>query len=254
MGRRAFTTKRKTRLGEITTGRVAPHQTTIFVAGLAGWGRYRSIFNPVETTGVVRQPNKGFCDRRADFRSGGGAMTDAGQPGGINNFLQTDTDAQKASYCKFDYKTTLSVPPFKTFQKDIYCRSPTWIPYIDSCDVMINFHDQARIRAALLQCASLGETEATLQVQRYDYGLYAQPYLEVEWCVPPVQLRPSYTIPCWRNQQYSQRFTFGAENAMNNCTFQGIRLDSMPSLISVHVTDGESQKKMDDTDAFGERS
>ena len=218
-------------------------------AGLVGWGRYRSIFNPVETTGVVRQPNKGFCDRRADFRSGGGAMTDAGQPGGVNNFLQTNNDAEKASYCKFDYKTTLSVPPFKTFQKDIYSRSPTWIPYIDSCDVMINFHDEARIRGALLQCSSLGETVARNAVQRYDYGLYAQPYLEVEWCVPPVQLRPSYTIPCWRNQHYSQRFTFDAGNALKNCTFQGIRLDSMPSLISVHVTDGESQKKMDDSDA-----
>ena len=97
---------------------------------------------------------------------------------------------------------------------------------------MLNFFDQARVKSALLQCASLGETLATT-FQSYDYAFYAQPYLEVEWCVPPVQLRPSYTLPCWRNQHYSQRLTFDAANGAKRCTFQGIRLDSMPSLITL---------------------
>ena len=206
----------------------------------AGWARYRSIFNPADSDHNAIQINKGFVSRRADFRSGGGAMTDAGEPGGINDFARDS----EVNYCKYDYKTTLSVPPFKTFQKDIYSRSPTWIPYIDSCDVMLNFFDQARVKSALLQCASLGETLATTMVQSYDYAFYAQPYLEVEWCVPPVQLRPSYTLPCWRNQHYSQRLTFPVANGAKRCTFQGIRLDSMPSLISVHVTDGDDFKRI----------
>ncbi len=209
-----------------------------------GFGRVRQIFNPGEADGGALMQNKGFMDRRADLRSGGGALMDDGTEGGIN-----DTDRTSAvTYIKYDYKTTLSVPPFKTFQKDIYSRSPTWIPYIDSCDVMLNFYGQDRVKSALLQCASFGEAGNPSFVQDYDYAFYAQPYLEVEWCVPPVQLRPSYTLPCWRNQHYSQRFAFDANaDQKKRCTFQGIRLDSMPSLISVHVTDGDDFKRISGT-------
>lgn len=64
----------------------------------AGWARYRSIFNPADSDNNIAQINKGFVDRRADFRSGGGAMTDAGEPGGINNFARNQT----VNYCKYD--------------------------------------------------------------------------------------------------------------------------------------------------------
>ena len=226
-------------------GGVAADNVNATANARLGWGRYRSIFNPAESAFNGFQVNKGFINRRQDFRSGGGALTDAGLPGGINVF--TRGGVNNTSYCKYDYKTTLSVPPFKTFQKDIYSRSPTWIPYIDSCDVMLNFHDQDRVKSALLACSSIGEGEGTQFVQSYDYGLYAQPYLEVEWCVPPVQLRPSYTIPCWRNQHYSQQFPVA--DTKKPCTFQGIRLDSMPSLISVHVTDGDDFKRITGSNA-----
>ena len=188
-------------------GGVAADNVNATAGARLGWGRYRSIFNPAESAFNGFQVNKGFINRRQDFRSGGGALTDAGLPGGINIFTRGGGVAN-TSYCKYDYKTTLSVPPFKTFQKDIYSRSPTWIPYIDSCDVMLNFHDQSRVKSALLACSSIGEGEGVQFIQSFDYGLYSQPYLEVEWCVPPVQLRPSYTIPCWRNQHYSQRIQF----------------------------------------------
>ena len=79
---------------------------------------------------------------------------------------------------------------------------------------------------------------------QYDFGFYAQPYLKVEWVVPPVQLRPSYTLPAWRNQHYSQVVPFTAAETSKAVTFQGIRMDSLPSLISVHVTDVEAYKVM----------
>ena len=217
---------------------IAPHNNLVTAGSKPGWARYRSLFNPAADANNTFEANKGFIDRRADFISGGGALADDETRGGINDFARNSI----VNYCKYDYKTTLSIPPFKTFQKDIYSRSPTWIPYIDSCDVMLNFWDQPRVKAALLQCASISETAAPNMVVQYSYGLYDQPYLEVEWCVPPVQLRPSYTIPCWRNQHYSQRFTFPVGDGRKRCTFQGIRLDSMPSLISVHVTDSDATK------------
>ena len=105
----------------------------------------------------------------------------------------------------------------KTFQKDIYCRTPSWIPYADSIDLMLNFKSAIEIKAALMQAPSVGEVVSSggraavgTMLQDYSVGFYGQPYLNVEWCVPPVSLRPSYTLPCWRNQHYSQRVSWAA--------------------------------------------
>ena len=184
------------------------------------------------TVGWAINPNKGFIERRADWRSGGGA---AG--GGCNDFnREADAPGVDTNYVKYDYRTTVCIPPFKTFSKDIYCRTPTFIPYLDSCDLMFTFKAVNKIKAALLQCASLGEGRNTAVLQDYDFGFYAQPYLVCEWVVPPVSLRPSYTLPCWRNQTYTQRLNFPVADDAMAVTFQGIRLDAMPSLISVTRT------------------
>ena len=205
-----------------------------------GLARVRNIYAGCESAAVKTEPNKGFIERRADMRSGGGAdPIGATQYAGISDYAHNVAN----NYIKYDYKTTLVIPPFKTFNKDIYCRSPSWIPYCDSCDLMLNFLDEFRVKEALLQCASMYESRNTSQ--DYDIGFYKQPFLTVEWVVPPVQLRPSYTLPCWRNQHFSQRIPFTAvEDGYKTCTFQGIRLDSMPSLISLHVTDGPDHKRM----------
>ena len=212
----------------------------IVANSLGGFDRVRNIFSPAGgaagNANHAMMVNKGFMERRADFRSGAGG-------GGMSTF---DPDGGgRGSYCKYEYKTTLCIPPFKTFNKDIYSRSATWIPYADSIDLMLNFKATDQIKAALLQCASLGEGRNTVAVQDYDFAFYDQPSVSVEWCVPPVALRPSYTLPCWRNQHYSQRITLGADDATKQITFQGIRLDALPSLISLHVTDGPTYKKMD---------
>ena len=115
---------------------------------------------------------------------------------------------------------------------------------------MLNFLDESHVKAALLQCASQNEAVNASMVADFDIGFYKQPFLTVEWVVPQVQLRPSYTLPCWRNQHFSQRVEFAAgEDGYKQVTFQGIRLDSMPSLISVHVTDGPDLKVMGHTAA-----
>ena len=202
--------------------------------------RVRNIFQGTEG-GMAVRPNVGYCQRRADFRSGGGAIDGGVKPttaDATNGFFSDDVN----NYVKYDYRTTLSIPPFKTFNKDIYCRTPTWIPYADSIDLQLSFKSVEEVKAALIQCASMKESTNAEFINRYDYGFYAQPYLKVEWVVPPVQLRPSYTLPCWRNQHYSQVV---AANAAKAVTFQGIRMDSLPSLISVHVTDGPAYKKVD---------
>ena len=67
--------------------------------------------------------------------------------------------------------------------------------------------------------------------------------------MPPVALRPSYTLPCWRNQSYTQQITLNAADETKQVTFQGIRLDALPSLISLHVTDGPEYKKISYADA-----
>ena len=191
--------------------------------------------------GGMKPPhNAGYQARRADLRSGGGAVGGGILPDDGTGAVAATT----GSFFKYDYRTTLCIPPFKTFNKDIYCRTPTWIPYADSVDLQLSFKAVNHIKAALLQCASMRESSNTAMVQLYDFGFYAQPYLKVEWVVPPVQLRPSYTLPAWRNQHYSQVVPFGAAETAKAVTFQGIRMDSLPSLISVHVTDAEEYKVM----------
>ncbi len=208
--------------------------------------RLRGMWNPHERVdGGCKPCNKGFIARRADFRSGGGAVDGGVLPNTIAGWSHGTND----NYVKYDYRTTLAIPPFKTFNKDIYCRSPTFIPYADSIDLQLSFKSVQEIKAALLQAACRKEAGNTLMLQSYDFGFYAQPYLKVEWVVPPVQLRPSYTLPCWRNQHYSQVVPFAAADGKKAVTFQGIRMDSLPSLISVHVTDASIYKQMNLFDA-----
>ena len=216
-------------------------------AGEVGIAQVRNWYSGNEgSMGTIR--NKGFIERRADFRSGGGASG-----GGVSNFVRTGAGGIQ-NYVKYDYRTTICCPPFKTFNKDIYCRTPTWIPYADSVDLMLSFKSTNEIKAALIQSASIFESRNTVTLQDYDFGFYAQPYLVVEWCVPPVSLRPSYTLPCWRNQSYSQQVAFPAGADARQVSFQGIRLDSMPSLISVHVQDGAIFRKLDRTNTLWQRT
>ena len=154
--------------------------------------RVREIFNPFDCNGRGNfNRNKGFIERRQDFRSGGGATLADGTRGGVNAVAAGNAE----NFVRYDYKTTLCIPPFKTFNKDIYCRSPSWIPYCDSCDLQLSFKPYAQQKAALLCAASTGAGDNTSKLYDYDYGLAAQPFLTVEWCVPPVALRPSYTLP-----------------------------------------------------------
>ena len=203
--------------------------------------RVRAIWNPAESDLTTPMVNKGFQARRADMRSGGGA-----ENGGLKPDYVGTTET---SYYKYDYRSCLLVPPFKTFNTDIYARSPSWLPYIDSLDLMLSFKTPNEVKAALFQAASMLEGGNSYKIQNWDIGLYKQPYLEVEWCVPPVQLRPQYVIPSWRNTHYSQRITFPAADDYKLVTFQNIRLDSLSSLISVHTEDSSATKVQDDQTA-----
>ena len=66
-------------------------------AGVDGIAQVRNWYSGNDgNMGTVR--NRGFIERRADFRSGGGA---AG--GGVSDFLRTTVAATRAAYVKYDY-------------------------------------------------------------------------------------------------------------------------------------------------------
>lgn len=68
-----------------------------------GLVRVRNIFNPADPlTGAVAcatMVNKGYCERRADWRSGAGG-------GGFNSFAANGAGANVAPYCKYAYRTS----------------------------------------------------------------------------------------------------------------------------------------------------
>ena len=124
--------------------------------------RVRNIWNPADSDLTTAMVNKGFQARRADLRSGGGA-----EDGGLKPDYASTT---QTSYYKYDYRSCLLVPPFKTFNTDIYSRSPTWLPYIDSLDLMLSFKTPNEVKAALFQAASMLEGGNTYQIQNWDIG------------------------------------------------------------------------------------
>ena len=205
--------------------------------------RTAQIFYPTESEFCRGPVNDSFIERRADLRSGGGASK-----GGIKTDANTFNYASGAAgtYIKYDLKTTLMIPPLSCFSKDLYCRSPTFIPYCDSLDLMLAFKSSPEVKAAILQCASMREGGNEFMIQDYDVSMYANPYLTVEFCVPPVSLRPSYTLPVWRSNCYTQTLEWEhGDDAAKPVSFSGIRLDSFPSLVSIHVEDDDSYKRMD---------
>ena len=69
-------------------------------ADQAGIAQVRNWYSGNDgSMGTMR--NAGFIERRADFRSGGGA-----EAGGVSNWLRTQVAGTRASYVKYDYRTT----------------------------------------------------------------------------------------------------------------------------------------------------
>lgn len=171
-----------------------------------------------------RGANRGFAQRVADFRS------DSDNNGAIVNT---------------DYRTALWVPPFKCFNKDQYSRSPSWIPHADNIDIMISWKRGNALKSALLMAAQKHDFGAAAQVTLVDYSVAyrSQPYLTVEWCVPDFAIPPAISLPCWRTVHYSKDISFaaGAANDSQQVTFQGIRLETLPSLISCHISRTETE-------------
>ena len=169
-----------------------------------------------------RATNKGFEQRAADFRSAG-------------NNQGTSVD--------IDLRTALWVPPFKCFTKDQYSRSPTWLPHCDNIDILISWKRANALKSALLMCAQKGDSGAVGQHSLVDYGIAYRgaPYLTCEWVVPDFAIPPAISLPCWRTVHYSKDIAFAANDTTKPVTFQGLRLETLPSLITVHVARPESE-------------
>ena len=99
-----------------------PHDTVDVIAlSPAGFSQIRGWYNGVDVadhSSYAIVPNRGFIERRADWRSGGGAANGGMRLGAAKSFFREDVNA--ANFVKYDYRTTLCIPPFRTFAKDIY--------------------------------------------------------------------------------------------------------------------------------------
>ena len=183
--------------------------------------RYNSMRAARKTSS--RGDNRGFVQRAAEFRSGSNA-------GGT----QVDVDM----------RTALWVPPFKCFTKDQYSRSPTWLPHCDNIDLLISWKRGNALKSALLMGAQKGDSGAGAQATLVDYEVAYRgvPYLTVEWCVPDFAIPPAISLPCWRTVHYSKDIAFAgnAAGATQQVTFQGIRVETLPSLITCHITRTEA--------------
>ena len=167
-----------------------------------------------------RGANKGFAERCAEFRG------------------QSSDDGATVS---IDYRTALWCPPFKAFNKDQYSRSPSWIPHADNIDILISWKRGNALKSAFLMSPQKGDYGGATQVALMDYAVAyrGQPYLTCEWCVPDFAIPPAISLPCWRTVHYSKELTFAAganANAVQQVTFQGVRLETLPSLITCHIS------------------
>ena len=181
--------------------------------------RYNSLL-PAGRRGT-RGENRGFEQRLADFRSG-------------SNAAGTVVDV--------DMRTALWVPPFKCFTKDQYSRSPTWLPHCDNLDILISWKRGNALKSAFLMGAQKGDSGAAAQVHLIDYAVAYRdsPYLTCEWVVPDFAIPPAISLPSWRTVHYSKDISFAAAVATQVVEFQSIRVETLPSLITVHVSRTEA--------------
>ena len=184
--------------------------------------RYNSLLVARRTSS--RGDNRGFEQRAAQFRTSSNA---AGTVVNVN------------------MRTALWVPPFKCFTKDQYSRSPTWLPHCDNIDILISWKRGNALKSALLMGAQKGDSGAAAQQHLVDYQIQysSAPYLTVEWCVPDFAIPPAISLPCWRTVHYSKDITFAGNAAGNSqdVTFQGLRVETLPSLITCHVSRTEAE-------------
>ena len=167
---------------------------------------------------------------------------------------------------KFDYPTVSKAP---TYIKDSYIDSlpPLYFkgvseylnpsPYADQIEVACHWKSLAEIKANLLlgkgryQCGPADDaiSGATKRLLSYSLQYAGQPYIDCEYIVPNFSLPPVVTLPAWRTIHYQQDVVFknvaasldlvngvGPEN--KKCiTLSPIRIESLPSLIFVWVSD-----------------
>jgi len=186
--------------------------------------------------------NRAAAERRTEFLSAISRKTD-----------QTVEAPANSEVIEFDYWTDLFIPPFKKFDYPTVSKAPTYIPYADNIELAVHWKDLAAIKSALLlgkglhECAD-GGRGASRRLVSYSLKYAGHPYCVCEYIVPNFTLPPVVTLPCWRTISYHKDVLFPvAANGLplvqgtgvntQTVTLAPIRIESLPSLIFVWVSD-----------------
>ena len=190
-----------------------------------------------ERSELADKINLAAAQRRSDFLNGTNIVLPA-----------YDGAVGTRTLIEYDYSTSLFIPPFRMFDYPTVSKSPSYIPYADQIEVTVHWKAIDELKAALLLGRGQGQTSRVLT----GYGLqYAgQPYLELTYVVPNFSLPPVVTLPAWRTISYFHDVAFdevapltkalldgtGSKNK-KTVTMAPIRIESMPSLVFVWVSD-----------------
>ena len=192
-----------------------------------------------ESNDKVTRNNRAAAARRADF---------------LANFTTTGyatNDTAMKRVVTYEYRSDLFIPPFKMFDYPTVSKAPTYIPYADQIEVSVHWKSLDEIKAALL--LGRGPGQGAINLRSYGLAYAGQPYLECEFVVPNFSLPPVVTLPAWRTIHYFKDETFSATTAGQDATGKAlrdgtgdnkhtvtlapIRIESLPSLVFVWVSD-----------------
>ena len=191
--------------------------------------------------------NKGFAARRRAFLAGTTLRADANG--------KVDAGTRTRGIVKYVAKTYLYVPPFKYYNYGtVQPKSPSFLPYSDTVEVSVHWKSAiADIKRALIMAKGIGEGDTRI-LSDYTLNYAGRPYLNCLYVVPTFTLPPVVTLPCWRTIHYASDFTIPAladTNANKNdlfnwadstkldITIPPIRIEALPSLITVHACDSK---------------
>jgi hypothetical protein len=190
----------------------------------------------------VSQVNKGFIARRAAFLSG---ITL--ERADANPVANTGDGGQ----IKYLARTFLYVPPFRYYnQGTVQPKQPTFLPYADTVELSVHWKsDITAIKRGLIMAAGMGEGY-TKKLNSYKLQYAGRPYLNCLYVVPTFQIPPVVTLPCWRTIHYATDVSIPLATSLKDVfnydastkvsvTVPPIRIEAMPSLITVHCSSKE---------------
>ena len=198
-----------------------PHVST---ARRHAYGPLRKSYPP----GSVAALNKGFTNRRTEF------------------LRNQDRQGQNIT---MDYVTCLNIPPCSCYDFGKYQNTTTWLPSINSLDLIIQWKRDVLPHLLESKLNYQGDYRA---LRDYVVTWAENPYIVAEFCIPPYKIERPISLGAWRTTSYQQVVTVPAEAAnptaaqklgyYTNVQLAQVRLDSFPVLLSIMATKRDVNK------------